>query len=99
MTHTPGPWKANLNGQDAKVICPDGRCFDVGDIVYHKDNIANAYLIAAVPELLEALEAVEWVYEREYEESYCPWCLSIKPYHAPSCLRLIAVRKAKGALS
>ena len=58
MTHTPGPWKAITGGADAKVVCPDGRSFLIGDIIYHDENKSNARLIAAAPELLEALKLV-----------------------------------------
>ena len=58
MTHTPGPWKAITGGADAKVVCPDGRSFLIGDIIYHDENKANANLIAAAPELLAALKAL-----------------------------------------
>ena len=56
MRHTLGPWKAITKGMDAKVECPDGRSFLIGDIIYHEENKANARLIAAAPELLEALK-------------------------------------------
>ena len=58
MTHTPGPWVAITKGMDAKVECPDGRSFLIGDIIYHEDNKANARLIAAAPELLDALKMI-----------------------------------------
>jgi hypothetical protein len=54
MKHTPGPWEVDLGGMDAKVICPDGRFFMVGDIVYHEENKDNARLISAAPDLLVA---------------------------------------------
>ncbi len=52
--HTPGPWMAQFSGMDAKVVCPDGRSFDIGDVIYHKENKTNARLIAAAPDLYEA---------------------------------------------
>ena len=56
MTHTPGPWKAITGGADAKVVCPDGRSFLIGDIIYHDENKSNARLIAAAPDLLAACQ-------------------------------------------
>ena len=58
MSHTPGPWEITTRltfGWDVKVkdrdwlIC--GLCFEDDD-----DKKADAHLIAAAPELLEALE-------------------------------------------
>jgi hypothetical protein len=43
---------------DARVRCPDGRSFFVGDIIYHEDNKANARLIAIAPEMLNVLRSV-----------------------------------------
>lgn len=62
MTHTPGPWRVlePVNGFNARI-------FAAGDIyigsIGHSDNIGgcnapNARLIAAAPDLLEALEAL-----------------------------------------
>ena len=59
MTHTPGPWKAITGGADAKVVCPDGRSFLIGDIIYHDENKANANLIAAAPVMLKGLKRAE----------------------------------------
>ena len=53
---TKGPWKARHDGRDGMVVCPDGRSFLVGDIIYHEENIANAHLIAAAPDMYEALK-------------------------------------------
>ena len=58
--HTKGPWTAVCSGMDARVRCSDGRQFLVGDIIYHEDNKANAHLIAAAPELLDALKVLEY---------------------------------------
>lgn len=61
--HTPGPWTIELSGYGS-IICKDGKSMAVawpeglgGPSFPHE---ANARLIAAAPELLEALlEAVE----------------------------------------
>jgi len=47
-THTPGPWKARIRRQGSHVTGPDG--FSVA----HVGTDANARLIAAAPDLLEA---------------------------------------------
>lgn len=62
-THTPGPWI--LDGANAKIVSQDGTLIsNVGFVskngtsVTYGDgqNLPNAKLIAAAPELLEALE-------------------------------------------
>ena len=62
---------------------------------------ANARLIAASPDLLAALEAVEWILvpggwgSAEFE---CPWCERCKASgHAPDCPRQAAIAKAAGS--
>lgn len=53
--YTKGPWRPVFGGQDGYVTCPDGRSFNIGDILYHPENKANAILIAAAPDIYEAL--------------------------------------------
>lgn len=65
--HTPGPWTvggASGNGGEAREIVSRSRCIawtacsydeDAGDVVTAEDD-ANACLIAAAPDLLEACE-------------------------------------------
>jgi hypothetical protein len=67
--HTPGPWRAHC-GQNSIDIQPDiakvyiqaGRY----DGSQSKQRTANANLIAAAPELLEACMAVEAMLEKEF---------------------------------
>jgi hypothetical protein len=59
MTHTPGPWETQRVEEDRLVLW--GRedalgTFKIADIYETANNEANARLIAAAPELLEALE-------------------------------------------
>lgn len=61
--HTPGPWKFGHLGTEAFWIGPDYNQTPVAhvdhDMEYARDNSrANARLIAAAPELLEALEGL-----------------------------------------
>jgi hypothetical protein len=56
--HTPGPWKLCYDGQ---IDGPDGRCicrfgWDSYKEFTELNNAANARLIAAAPDLLEALK-------------------------------------------
>ncbi len=52
---------------------------------------------AAAPEMLAALEYVEWVMDMDTHIPYCPWCLAIKSAdHFEECRRqqaLAAVAK------
>jgi len=38
---TKGKWTVRV-GNDVKVYCEDGRSFNFGDAIYHKENIENA---------------------------------------------------------
>ncbi len=67
MSHTPGPWFVDAGSMDAKVVCPDGRYFLVGDILYHTENRDNANLIAAAPDLLAALKGLLEVIGERYD--------------------------------
>lgn len=60
--HTPGPWSRDKNDS---LCSPDGRQVYVwnsglGNSYRSEETDANARLIAAAPELLEACEAAEW---------------------------------------
>ena len=64
--HTPGPW--HVDGPTLK-----GPAYNIGGVNSHRttEGRANALLIAAAPELLEALEAVkEWATEAEEGDPY-----------------------------
>lgn len=67
--HTPGPWKINfsyLNGAISRwhIAGPThGSCYPICEHVLefepsHDEQFANAHLIAAAPDLLEALELI-----------------------------------------
>lgn len=59
MSHTPGPW--TLNGRTVLGECFTGELRSICDSVRGGDPTqanANARLIAAAPELLEALEQI-----------------------------------------
>lgn len=78
--HTPGPWRTTLNPNMERgvrttsgFICflPKPSHFHEQDELYKHDlitNEANAHLIAAAPELLEALKAVIRVADRKTVE-------------------------------
>jgi len=68
MKYTPGPWAINRRCSTAVCCCPDGQAI-ASCAVYsdntrdseelHAEQEANAHLIAAAPELLEALVRVQ----------------------------------------
>jgi uncharacterized protein YggU (UPF0235/DUF167 family) len=53
--HTPGPWTVNGFGGSFEVLCRTRDGVAVSATEPPKDGIANARLIAAAPDLLEAL--------------------------------------------
>jgi hypothetical protein len=57
--HTPGPWKLKVDGYNAHSIKgPDGK--SVASCTQHRLEVgANGNLVAAAPELLEALKFIE----------------------------------------
>ena len=66
MKHTPGPWVE----KNRKLIAKDGK--SVGAAIYgtrpYPECNANSRLIAAAPDLLEALKAVLAVADRKTDE-------------------------------
>ncbi len=66
MKHTPGPWM--IDGISRDILAPDGELLatayqmtvDVDEEMANPDDtgVANARLIAAAPELLDALKAI-----------------------------------------
>jgi hypothetical protein len=64
MTHSPGPWRAepecvHQREEGFVIRCASGtRIAELHGYVSHPGNAANARLLAAAPELLEALEMV-----------------------------------------
>lgn len=58
--HTPAPWYINqFKGKYYRVSPNEFGCNNKDDYVAHQiNNESNAYLIAAAPELLEALEGM-----------------------------------------
>lgn len=60
MTHTPGPWTATPSPHDKRVYLIDSKANGaVGELIYiDTRKEADARLIAAAPDLLEALHAI-----------------------------------------
>lgn len=61
MKHTKGPWKIGVKQPKPIIYGPSGeQIADLRDpMLFEDENQANAHLIAAAPEMLEALEAVD----------------------------------------
>ena len=62
--HTPGPWHINDHAHDEEVVYIEADRYGVASIFTDTDKVdstelANARLIAAAPELLEALKNIE----------------------------------------
>lgn len=87
--HTPGPWFVESRGGLLEIICPgqqwEGNPVIVAEVPTdlgppdYSDAAADARLLAAAPQLLESLLAVEWAGEDETEELFetedcCPNC-------------------------
>ena len=74
--------------------------FDSCDIESHDEQVANAYLFAAAPELLIALKRVEWIDDGDSMGKHCPWCGWYEHAgHADDCLRQFAIAKARGEVT
>ena len=81
--HTPGPWRlndfygANVDQRPIKaVVGPEGNgrlIHAVPDFMIDPESLANARLIAAAPELLEALERVAGIADSRHGSISC-WC-------------------------
>jgi len=98
--HTPGEW--TIEEYDGECWWIESRIVAPGDntIAYMNDTCAEGDpdLISASPDLLKALEAVEWVNGPEQcPDSYCPWCENMESEgHAADCLRDQAIKNARG---
>lgn len=101
---TPGPWSVEIDDQSgigrthAVYVCdgkgwPDGQLARVNVQDGFGEREANARLIASVPDLLEALQAVVVVYKRDNP-------LRTADLHDPSCTCMrCAIDNADAALS
>lgn len=86
--HTPGPWTVKLTGMRGSFHIPEAqkheaKAADVDDVDGYTVSSANARLIAAAPELLEALR---YVMEDE---------INGIPRASSSCRRVVAAAIAK----
>ena len=95
MKYSPGPWEVGINPDgDLNVHTGDAHCIYIGNMEGTCATChANARLIAAAPELLALVNAVEWV--RDVEGNFhCPWCYALKEIdHFEDCKRQQALAK------
>ena len=94
MKHTPGPWKAHFNvptaaipghiiKKDDNVKTPIALLWEGGGTKGKPEQIANAHLITAAPELLAALK-------------YIDETLQLDPFSQCGTLAAQAIAKAEG---
>ncbi len=93
--YTPGPWQVG-SGRLGVVGHPLRRVVAGEDAtlagVFEE---ADARLIAAAPELYEALKAVEWVpFHPGEDERVCPSCGGWEPEHDEECSLVAVLREA-----
>ena len=70
MNHTPAPWKIDGAHSTRVLLINDAKGYAIGEIVDTR-NPANAKLIAAAPDLLEALlTALPYVEDHEGSNVY-----------------------------
>ena len=97
-TFTSGPWKAYE--QTDPTYGTYAYWIDKAEANVEGSNMkANAALIAAAPELYEALKAVEWVVV-DFDGVgclFCPFCYAVEgSKHAKDCELSNALAKARG---
>jgi len=71
MNHTPSPWDIGMAlGDVMHIVTPDCHICEMAnwDLAYQAERDANARLIAAAPDLLEALQGVLRVADRATDE-------------------------------
>ena len=90
--HTPGPWHISTNTHAMRII--SNHCVALAE-VYARESVekqvANAHLIAAAPEMLEALERITEMWQESPCSSYPKGTLAfIQDIIEP------LIRKAKG---
>ena len=83
MSHTPGPWEAAFgyaksHGDSREIVRADieSKNGTIGSTKVRPglDAVANAHLIAAAPDLLEALELIASARERGFDIHYAEGC-------------------------
>ena len=110
MAHTPGPWWYDKRTES--IGCPSGWLGKVQLTRKADPSFGNpdddGQLMAAAPELLAALKAIEWIDGQDTApgmagmmEQVCFWCDKVGTpddgwAHNPDCIRQAALDKARG---
>ena len=105
VMHTPGPWSYDRDTNRIYSV-PTNLCVAAPHIATNPSCMEqwpkDAPVLAAAPEMLEALKAVEWGGEWDDGEGTrhpaCPFCdaLESSAEHTEDCLVAIAIAKAGG---
>jgi hypothetical protein len=93
--HTPGPWSLYYYAGEVKLRIKGANDEQVANNL--KIKPANAQLIVAAPEMLEALELTLEALFQNPELNFCKGPLDIELFEAISAIKY-AIRKAKGEL-
>jgi len=77
MKHTPGPWEYDPGDKNSDPVVVGSDCHEIAFIYkYRQDKSVtetNARLIAAAPELLEALELSEQAIQAAHRQTDAEW--------------------------
>lgn len=97
--HTPAPWELSLGRTIVGIRASNGSLDVIADcndtVPQGEERIANARLIAAAPELLEALQAIMNTY---VAANLCPF--GVGPYNEEcSCNYHDAAKRARAAIA
>ena len=103
VTHTPGPWKVGAR-HPGRIIAPESHTIIAytteDDEMPREHEAANAQLIAAAPEMLEALEETAQFLARPSDDAPCHVGITTKE-KCGRCSRaarvFAAIAKARGA--
>ena len=98
--HTPEEWKLGIKRRNGDITVVT-KWHVIAVVKAQKNTEANAALIAAAPDLLALVEAIEWLEHTPWGESFtihgCPWCHEAQwDGHADDCKRQAAIAKARG---
>lgn len=114
VTHTPGPWEVdgegcrlagvgNVNFADfVSLTNISAPCVSAHHEPSDEERAANALIIAASPDMLQALREVAGgchALDTSTDESQCVFCLLPEGHHDPDCTMqfvLAAIAKAEG---
>jgi len=98
---TKGPWIVDFDlcDEEGPLDVPEvnGRILDQDNcVVCQASTEVNVFLIAAAPEMYEALKAIEWIKEKDGEPAFCPICRHyVHGGHSNECKLGAALKKSQ----